>query len=396
MLNRAQGCRLAYVGSDGDVYEAGGQPLPRRLTWGWSDWGGNDRLYYIWPSYSPDGSQVACLGVRTGESPEAALYSVAGDGVLMHEVWRMTEAAPVAESWSPDSRKIALLLQGSDRLQLDVVDVAEPGKTVTLDSGASVFWSWSPQPGYIAVHSGGSYSLYDDARLSVFHVGDRVERVASLRPGEFRTAAWSPDGSRLAYVDASGEGQEFLALWHLGDGRGELVYPIDGQTVISWSPNGETLAIAQALGDSPHCFSDLTLVDIASGNATLLRTGELVSFFWLPSSDGIVSMSFDSGGAMRWTVSDLHGGRRVLDTPFYPSREMVYFCWFFDQFVHSHPPLSPDGSKVVFSGYVAKRKSGDECGSQVYVASLLGDGEVEAIGPGQFACWDVRTREAAA
>ena len=73
--------RLVYVGGDGDVYEAGygdgNESEPRRLTWGWSEGEDDDgRLQYVWPSYSPDGSHVACFGVGAGESAHAGLYAV--------------------------------------------------------------------------------------------------------------------------------------------------------------------------------------------------------------------------------------------------------------------------------------------------------------------------------
>ncbi|MBY0395777.1 MAG: PEP-CTERM sorting domain-containing protein, partial [Thermoleophilia bacterium] len=163
-----------------------------------------DRLHYVWPSYSPDGSQIACFGVRSGNVPEASLYTVANDGIRMSELWRMTESsAPVCESWSPDSRFIAILLQGQDELHLEVACVDTPGRTTLIDRGAPLFWSWSPRASHLAVHTGGSSSIYEDARLSVFQVGRECTKIVELTPGEFRTPTWSPDGGRLAYVDAS-------------------------------------------------------------------------------------------------------------------------------------------------------------------------------------------------
>ena len=62
-------CRLVYVGDDGDLYQAGLERSPKRLTWGWAaDHRG--RLYYVWPSYSPDGASRGTLkGSRKNCSP---------------------------------------------------------------------------------------------------------------------------------------------------------------------------------------------------------------------------------------------------------------------------------------------------------------------------------------
>ena len=399
VLKAEESCRLLYVGDDGDVYQSSGSGKARKLTWGWNEIASPDRLYYVWPAYSPDGSQIACFGVRSGAVPEASLYTLANDGVRMDEVWRMTEsAAPVCESWSPDSRSIALLLQGEDELQLEIARTDRPGRTVTIDRGAPLFWSWSPQASYIAVHTGGSSSIYDDARLSIFRVDDECSRIVELTPGEFRTPAWSPDGKRLAYIDGSDARGEFLSFYRMEDGSIDVVQQVQGQTVMLWSPDGRTLAVSQALGDSPHVYSGVVLVDVASGRSRVLDDSEIVSFFWSPCSSRIVTMAFDARAGMQWSLLDVRdgGSRRLLGSTFYPSRELVYFSWFFDQFAASHPLISPDGSQLVFAGHMGERAAVSARGqSNVYLASLCEDRPVERLAAGHFACWDAQMRTAA-
>lgn len=401
VLEAEESCRLLYVGDDGDVYQSNLGGPSRKLTWGWNELSSSDRLHYVWPAYSPDGSQIACFGVRSGAVPEACLYTVANDGIRMSELWRMTESsAPVCESWSPDSRYIAILLQGQDELQLEVANVERPGRTTLIDRGAPLFWSWSPRASHLAVHTGGSSSIYEDARLSVFQVGPDCTKLVELTPGEFRTPTWSPDGGRLAYVDASDPAGEFLALYRLDDGSIDVLLQVHGQTAMLWSPDGRTLALSQALGDSPHVYTGITLVDVETGTSTVLEDSEVVSFFWAPCSKRLVTMAFDSDAGMCWSVLDVASRRkRRLGSNFYPSRELVYFSWFFDQFAVSHPPISADGTRLVFAGHMGVGDGlpiASRAQSNVYVASLVEGGEVRRVASGHFACWDARMRVASA
>lgn len=393
-------CRLVFVGDDGDLYQAGPRlasdtaAVPQRLTWGWQGSQAGERLYYVWPSYSPDGSLVACFGVRPGETPEAGLYAVAPDGVAMHEIWRMRGAAPICESWSPDSTRIALLLQSDTGLRLETADIRRPGRTVLLETGSPLFWSWSPNQPLIAVHAGGSRSVCEDARLSIFATtGDDREEVARLDPGEFRTPAWSPDGERLAYIDASDGRHEHLAFYRASDGVTEIVSPVEGHSALLWSPDGRYLAISQALGETPHMFTGVSLVDVRTGRSEVVCEKNVVGFFWSPCSRRLVSIGFNDDGGMEWSVFGVQGLRRTLNSRFYPSRELVYFCWFFDQFATSHPLISPDGETITFAGHMAC-ENGDRVDKEsgVYLLSLVEDLPPQRIADGHFACWDARVR----
>ena len=81
MGSKQQSSRLVFVGDDGDVYEASGGRKPKRLTWGWTYGPTQERLQYVWPSYSPNGEHVACFGVQAGNGDTAGLYAVTDDGV---------------------------------------------------------------------------------------------------------------------------------------------------------------------------------------------------------------------------------------------------------------------------------------------------------------------------
>jgi len=131
----------------------------------------------------------------------------------------------------------------------------------------------------------------------------------------------------------------------------------------------------------------------------VLEDSEVVSFFWAPCSRRVVTMAFDSDAGMCWSVLDIDGNRkRRLGSNFFPSRELVYFSWFFDQFAVSHPPISADGTRLVFAGHMGVGDGmpiASRAQSNVYVASLIEGGSVERVASGHFACWDARMRAAA-
>jgi TolB protein len=243
------------------------------------------------------------------------------------------------------------------------------------------------------VHTGGSRSVYEDARLTIFHTEGPCKEVARLSPGEFRTPAWSPDGTRLAYVDASSSGREFLAIYRVPDGVSEIVRPVDGHSAILWSPDGRYLAVSEALGETPHMFTGVSLVDVRTGRCDVVSDDSVVAFFWSPCGSKLISISFSEDGGMQWSVFDVSGWRRTLAARFYPSRELVYFCWFFDQFASSHPLIAPDGSHVAFAGHLADERGKPIGGeSSVYLIPIDDDRPAERLASGHFACWDARVR----
>ncbi len=393
MAKRTQSRRLVYVGEDGDLYQSSDARSSQRLTWGWNGTEEASRLEYVWPSYSPDGSLVACFGVRAGNEPEAGLYAVAEDGVAMHELWRMSGAAPICESWSPDSRRIALLLQDDAGLRLELADVTRPGETRVLDTGSPVFWSWSPAGRFLAVHTGGSLTVSEDARLSIFSTDDDCEGRVRLAPGEFRTPAWAPDGKRVAYVDASDSRREYLSFYRVEDGVTEVVCSVEGHCALLWSPDGRYLAFSEALGETPHLFTGVTLVEARTGRTEVVGTENIVGFFWSPCSRRLILVGFSDGGSMQWSVLDVTGSTRRLTPRFYPSQELIYYCWFFDQLAPSHPLVSPDGQTLAFAGVLAgEDDDGPRRESSVYLVPIESASLPRKLASGHFACWDGRTR----
>src|SRR5438309_10232823 len=89
--------QLAYTDNEGNVFMlTSADRHVRQLTWNWEKQGSSgtsqpaDRFTYLWPAWAPDGSRVACFGLRrsSGSTLETNLYAVAADGI---ESWELAD-----------------------------------------------------------------------------------------------------------------------------------------------------------------------------------------------------------------------------------------------------------------------------------------------------------------
>jgi eukaryotic-like serine/threonine-protein kinase len=173
-------------------------------------------------------------------------------------------------------------------------------------------------------------------------------RMTQLTTGEGveEWPAWSPDGSRLAYVaDADGYRQIFVRTLATGEER-RLTRESRDDIQPAWSPDGRRLAFVRASADSGQLApsdlngwyfegGDIWTVDVASGAMNRLVTAAFGPA-WSP--DG-THLAFDAAwaGARRIWISDTAGlNPRQLTSD---SSEAV---------IHAGPRWSPDGRRLVF------------------------------------------------
>ena len=254
------------------------------------------------PRWSPDGGSLAFISSRDDKHERDQLWLLDRIG---------GEARPAAElagsvvdyAWSPDSKQIVVLLLDPDPDEAAKADAkgddAKPPKPIVIDR----FQFKRDIDGYLAGRR---------QRLVMLDLATgKTRRLTSGDHDEY-LPAWSPDGSRIAFVsnrDPDPDRSYNYDLWTVAastSGAAPLRLTSfagadndpDWESYPAWSPDGRTIAYVQ--GGPVELFSygtrHLTTIAAAGGTPRLL-TGDL------DRNVGSPHWSAD-GRSLRFTVED--------------------------------------------------------------------------------------------
>lgn len=356
--------QLAIAGTDGNIhlYDLAGDSFTQ-LT---ADGNGVTRIY-SWPTWSNDG-RLAYFGINTGQAPfyTLGIFIDRLNGSDPTMVYSARDEVFTYAAWSPadcpagNCRDLAVLYTaGNGQLAARTVRMLDStffGIT-ELATGGPFYWDWSPDGASIFwAHYNSELSVYDIASGAVVETFEEI-------PGYQRAVDWSPVDDRLLATDVTDLRESSLLIFD-GAERITLAEDLRGVVSFEWSPDGAQVAYAD--GDRGRLY----VVDAQAGAESVLISDDVVGFFWSPDGTKIayITLTRDGGDVLtlastrapgsapraqatpdiRWHVYDVATGQAQRLANFLPSRDMIYYLQFYDQFARSHRLWSPDSRYIVY------------------------------------------------
>lgn len=242
------------------------------------------------------------------------------DGVATYRLWRLLPHG--AEQLSSSPAEDPAVAPSGGRLAYESTAAGRPNVYVSGVDGRSAHVidaavggqsepAWSPDGTRIAYVSGerglhGPVGVSDSVGSIFVSPAGGGDPVA-ITPDDafFGEPAWAPDGKRIAYATDRG------GSWHVGtvapDGRSPVTLTGDGDAQWpTWAPDGKYIAYQRSR--TPEGTSSIWIMNASGGGAHRLTSGSHPS--WSPDGKWIAFVRKTGSGSDLWMIST-HGGKAI-------------------------------------------------------------------------------------
>ncbi|MBM2810221.1 MAG: hypothetical protein HW416_980 [Chloroflexi bacterium] len=385
--------QIAYVSEDGQI-RVRDLDVERDVEISHDESGLNEAWACGWPTWSPDGERLAYFRyeVANGKISGTSVCVAVADGQGDVQTVRPSSGGLIYMAWSPDCRRIAVLVQEGNRLLLRVIDTHGDGPPLTVAQGAPLYFTWLPDSLGLVVHLGMEGLVGPTSRIVWVRLesGTSTQTPLAAEPAvSFRAPCWSRVLLGATAALEENEGTRIILQTDATD-PAETLCGAGPAPAFSWSPDGSTLAISSRRDSSGHDYGGLSVYAAASREQLRVIDNPILAFFWCPDSRRILYTTGEAGARMvRFRTLDIVS-RETLDLGWLrPTRDLLLLQGHFDQYAQSAHLFSPAGDELVLAASRAKEAENGSVPTvrQLLIRMLGGDAAEQVIGRGRLAFW---------
>jgi TolB protein len=311
------------------------------------------RIEYGWPTFSPDGRQIAYSSIS--EKPDESTYAVWVYDIKSHQSTQVFESRSqriVYVDWLDDGRHLSFLLGEPQGLSLILAEVKEGAPVRIVTTGMPLYFDWSPSANQVAVHTIGLNSDRTEqvSLISVTPSSQHVDKVLSSGRTPFKTPCWSPDHKHFAYIATFHAETNLLVADADGKNARSIVSLPVGENSFIWSPDSAHIAYSTAITSDEPVFHGIRVVDM-NANSKIVTKDDVAAFFFAPDGKSIAYIGVPADKPYyTWNVVETDGSknRKLMNFLSTPDEATAYR--FFDQLAVSHSIWAPDSSAFVYAG----------------------------------------------
>jgi Tol biopolymer transport system component len=363
LLERKAGL-IAYIGLDGNIYltdQAGGNLTQVTTDAQLPDDQSGAYRFYQYPTWSPDGNQLAMVGV-SGEGDEAPISEMlikTLDSEDIKQIYTSESWQPFYLYWSPNNESVSFLATDAtgQSIILQTASITG-GEARILDVGAPYYWSWAPDGKTMIVHTGSTANSTPE-HLAFLQVSSGVvEDALDSTPASFQAPAWSPDGTQILYSRLNDQDGKEIVIADSTGAFEKVLAEFTINTSFAWSPDSQLVAYIEGDRDtSGGSLGKVHVIDLEKSE-DFFQDEEVFAFFWSPDSRKLAyfkpRLVAGESSSEQVLLLELHmldtvsGETKQLFT-FQPTNQFSSILPYFDQYHQSATIWSPDSNNLVLS-----------------------------------------------